>query len=195
MWQRERPYTVGSEHKDLGKILFQMMTGKRYPRDKECIMDNCDCYHVDPPEGVICPHHCALPEFRFGDYLERMKGRYTKDLVQFVGDLLSTQRDTYPATDALYERAFREYQQWKGYTREGRAHVDHYDDLLERKTAAWRKEMGKHLEGLRAVMSELARAGVDGEAANEAIAAEETKIEKVLNIWKEKNELLIEYEE
>jgi hypothetical protein len=193
--QNKRPYTIGSELHALGKILFRMMKGEKYPRDGQCQMPRCDCFHVEMGSGEACPHNCVYKDFRFADEFQEGTHKYSRELVEVVKDLLDTKAEEYRPTKAWYTEAWNAYEQWKKGTVEGRAHVDHYDDLLERKREAWRREEARLREGKEAVEREMRAAGVSEEEVMAAMAVEDVGVAVAMQKWQTENASLLEWEE
>lgn len=171
------------------------MKGEKYPRDEQCQWPGCDCFHVEMEPGAACPHNCVYKDFRFADEFQEGKHKYSQQLVEVVRDLLNTKRETYMPTKDWYQEAWKAHEQWKKGTVEGQAHVDHYDDLLERKREAWRKEEDRLREGKEAVRRELRAAGVSEEEVRMAMAVEDAKVAAAIQKWRSENASLLEFEE
>lgn len=188
--QDRRPYTIGGEVQALGRILYRMMKGEQYPADEQCA---CTCYHVEPE--TPCPHDCIVSDFYLEDKFLEGTHKYSAELVEVIHHLLSATMEAYLPTSERYRQAFMSYETWRQGTNEGKKHVDHYDDLLERKRFARNKEEERLVQGMRAVQAERKMSGKWTEEELEQLAREDQRVvRKTMTKWLVDNGRLLEWE-
>jgi hypothetical protein len=167
-----------------------MMKGEQYPADEQCA---CTCYHVEP--DTPCPHECVVSDFFFEEKFLKGEHKYSAELIEVVRHLLSATMETYLPASERYRQAFMSYETWRKGTSEGRKHVDHYDDLLERKIFARKKEEERLAQGLRAVQQERKMSGKWTEEGLEQRAREDRCVmKKTMKKWLVDNGRLLEWE-
>lgn len=96
----------------------------------------CGCFHVDAkPPGCQCD--CPIKDVHLDRSL--LETKYSGGLRQVVAGLIRSNRDSSARAYTCYEEAWELYRKWKEETIDGRAHLDHYDDLIARKKAEKRR--------------------------------------------------------
>lgn len=104
-----------------------MMTGKEIDVD----LCHCGCFHIDPnPPGCQC--QCPVKDVRLDNV--QLGSKYSDSLCDVVIGLIRLNRENSARALISFERVWPLYMAWRR-TAEGQAHLDHYDDLMARKTA------------------------------------------------------------
>lgn len=154
----------------MGVILWQMMTRQLLPDPEVCIYCQRNHWTEIPAETEAAPSDASKPDqdlpghseakiqckgwrtgvFRLEDWLKWLsKGAdctqpdagYSAQLISLMSQLLDPQsfRRTV-STFGLLDGAKTGYLEWKETTEEGKRHVDHWDDLVQREKNRRKKE-------------------------------------------------------
>lgn len=174
--QEQRPYFKGTETFKVGVILWQMMTRQLLPDPEACVYCSKNHWteinsgtgtpsNEDLGEDQDEPAHSEAKSqcnawrtgvFRLDEWLKWLsKGAdscqpnagYSPELISLISQLLDPQtfRRTVSTFDLL-NAAKTGYLEWKATTEEGKRHVDHWDDMVQREKNRRQKEAhDKHI--------------------------------------------------
>ena len=163
---------------DLGRVIFQMMTGTPPPQSEECSQPGCTCVHFkrvlpDKTEkDTHCPHNCAVKDFYLTEYLESLTD-YTEGLRTTLYRMLLVQRDDQfdlVRASAMLDQAWHDYIYWTEETEDGRLYRDTYDDMWIRELNQHRKDKERREREKKYLgIQDQDRMEVDGEAEDDLV--------------------------
>ncbi|KAK3381652.1 hypothetical protein B0H63DRAFT_450966 [Podospora didyma] len=156
---RERPYTEGSELFDLGKILYQMMTGKELPEGdyEECLV--CGRRHIvgdgieqlpppSPGDKRLTTEECLGLTVNIDEvFAPLLEARaYSFGLCTLVHNLLNQKRKFELRASQVLDRSWDHFGEWVEQYPDGNIFVDVYDDAHRRLANAQRLQAKLILE-------------------------------------------------